>query len=231
MLKIKAFIMNTKFKINYLKHSQELFDLMMQQEGDYEHVNEPRIRLIWHLLGFSLISILLFKTIILPILIDYSIKNSDLTFYVRTIILAMWILIIFLVTLLGYRHYKFMILSGKDLRFKTIAFLFILCVFCYGFFYQALYILQPDLFSYILPVVVPKPTTTVLPFILSWKFNVDFIIYSLCVALNMDSYSIVSSSRIVTIINSFQTICNVLLVVVLIASFVQKKSDENNKIT
>jgi len=222
--------MKKKFKLKFLKHSQEIFDLMMLQDGDLEHINEPKIRIIWHLLAFAFITALIFHLIPNLMLREYLVQSIVLTFYFRLSFIILWILIILLLTLLGYRHYKLMILSGRDLRFKSITFLFVAGVFSYAFLYRQLYVFKPDLYSYLSPVIVPTATSTFLPFADRISLNFDFALYSICVALSMDHPLIASSSIIVTATNSIQLISNILLMVLLIASVVQKKSEDKDKI-
>lgn len=206
--------------------SQQIADLLLNSEGYEESLKVPKVRLAWHLLCFSSIGFVL-VILILASLRNYFVVSEILTLYYRIFSLLGFTWLLILINILAYFHYNFLILTGKDLRFSNIAFFYILAVIFYGFIYKDIYLLNHNLVSYINPIHVPKSVITVLSFFDSLIIRLDFLVYSACTSLSLTYYKISSSSLIVAIINIVQVISTLLIIALLVATFVQKKTMPN----
>jgi hypothetical protein len=100
-------------------------------------------------------------------------------------------------------------LTGKDLRFTNVVFFFVIGVLAFGMFYQHLYILHPEYFHYLDPLVVPGATIRPIGFWTKWLFGFDFDLYSACTAVAVSYPRIVSASAVVSLFNVFEVVSKV----------------------
>jgi hypothetical protein len=109
-------------KLNPLQISRHVADLLLVSEGSSEAVRQPSVRLAWHLFFFSMIGFVFLQFLFMSISQDGA--SSTLTQIVRysSSIGAFWLLIS--LAYLGCAHYRYLMLTGKDLRFTNVVFFF-----------------------------------------------------------------------------------------------------------
>ena len=216
-------------KLSLLRLSSHVADLILVSDGSIEAVKEPRTRFAWHLLFFSVIIYTAISLIGDSFLGGYLSDSTQLALGRRwfKIVASLWLLAT--LCFLAYRHYRFLLLTGKDLRFRNIVFFFSMGVILFGHLYQALYILSPTLFTYPDTFVSPTDKAVQLHFPLSSLFSGDFTLYSACVAVSVGYPRIASASALISFINVVEVVASFLITALLIATFVQKTKPENTK--
>ncbi len=208
-------------KLSLLGISIYVADLLLVSEGSTEAVKEPRTRFVWHLLFFSFIAVIVIQ-LTWPTLTGFwpeATRMQALLWRWFHIVAWSWLLIV--IGLLAYRHYRFLMLTKKDLRFQNVAFFFVAGHLLFGHLYEATYMLSPALFEYNDAIFVPGDTLRALSFSERRMVSLDFFLYSLCTATSVDYPRIASASAIVSFINFAQVLATLLLVALLVATFVQ----------
>jgi hypothetical protein len=207
-------------KLGLLRLSVYVADLLLIGDGDIEAVREPKVRTAWHtfLFSFGIYCLLL----VLGVRIVEAMASPAWAFLWRifSCLLNLWLLGS-LATVANY-HYRYLMLTEKDLRFRNIAFFFWASVLLYGLLYRNLYVLAPSFFSYPTPVVVPSPNLVALPPWTSLRLSFDFLLYSACTAVSIGYPRIASTSALVSFLNVTQALGSLLIVALLVATFVQK---------
>lgn len=209
-------------KLNLIQLSRLVADLCLLSEGSEAWVREPAIRRTWHALFFTTIGVMLFNWVFFPFVPGQVIENVVFTFYFRLGMVTVSLWILFLILVLSYQYYRFLLLTGKDLRFRSIFLLFVTAVLIFSIHYKHLYFLEFSLFEYPDSPVVLGPALERLGILRSLIISVDFVVYSFCTSLSLDYPRITSASMIVSALNIIQVLYSYCVVALLVATFVQK---------
>ena len=209
-------------KPSLLQISSNVADQLLFSEGLYDAVKQPKVRRSWHILFFSTFSFLILLLLSNFLSSSFSdVKNAVLILRIFKLIGGIYIL--FCLFFLSFYHYKYLLLTGKDLKFNNILFFYVFGIMLFGLIYSALYFINPSLFSYANPILVPTSTIEhhgLKGFILVLDFNV----YSSCVALSLDYPRICSSSFAVSLVNIFEVLFSIAFIALFVGIFVQKSS-------
>ena len=211
---------NSSNKSGLLNFSRELADLILSTNGDNVWLESKEVRRAWHTFIIST-SIMSFTLIIYRVVFAGILRVSP--FYTTSfrILLLVWSTIsLICAIMLGYQYYKNLLITGRDLRFGSIAF-FIMCeILLFGLIYIQLYFLNPELFMYQSPPIIPTETYIDygLPTLIA---NFEFILYSACTNISINYPKIASNSSIVSVINFLQVLIWLAIMGLFIATFVQ----------
>ncbi len=196
-------------------------DLLLLWDGSEEAVKVRKVRLAWYLMSFSLTGHFLIS-MFAPHFILRPFESVLVTATWRIFNVAAWSWIIGVTVLLAYTHYRYLLVTGRDLRFTPILFFFVSGVASFGYLYSSLYVLSPGLYYYPEALVVPGPLSKPLVFPTSYLFAFDFHLYSACTAVSIGYPRIASSSAVVSLINFIEVIGSILLLSIVVATFVNK---------
>ena len=180
------------------------------------------MRRAWHVLFFSFIFIVIIFMPLVTLLSENASQSPLLTLILRACRLAVlsWVLITMIY--LAYVHYRYLMSTSKDLRFKNAVFFFLFGVLVLGYVYESLYFLSPLSFNYPNPIVVPGPTLEALHFPTAYLSLLDFMLYSACTAVAVAYPRISSASAVVSFLNVLQALGTLLIGALLIATFVHQ---------
>ena len=104
-------------KLNVFK----IADLLLIQEGSIESVAHPIVRRAWHIAFFSWAGFIgLFLSF--PLILGDAKKSPDITVAVRIMFVTTGLWLLFITIYLAYVHYRYLIVTKKDLKFQNIAF-------------------------------------------------------------------------------------------------------------
>lgn len=139
----------------------------------------------------------------------------------RLFIVAGWAAQIVLLVRLGWLHFRHLILTGKDLRVKSLAFFYIAGTVFFAGVHRSLYYAHPDLYSYpnapaMLPLEISQPR---LPHL---STTMDFFVYSWCVALTLQNPRIASASTAVSAIEIAEALLSLVTFGLVLSSLVQR---------
>lgn len=209
-------------KINIFQISSNIADQLLASEESFEALKEPKVRHSWHILFFSTISLLILVLFLNLFSQSFSdVKYAALILRIFKLIGGIYILICLF--FLSFYHFKYLLLTGKDLKFNNILFFYVTGIMFFGFVYYALYFINPSLFFYINPITMP--TSTIEYQGLKGFISVlDFIVYSSCVALSLDYPRIYSSSFVVSLVNIIEVLFSIAFIALFVGMFVQKSS-------
>ena len=207
-------------KLSLLQISVHVADLLLVSEGSVESVRDSRTRFAWHLFFFSVISFLLTQTAFAVIVFVKFPQSTTATLVWRVFSIAGVLWLLGTITFLAYRHYRYLLITKKDLRFSSIGFFFFAEFFLFGVLYRYLYFFSPELFVYANPLVLPTATLSS-PGFLSTLQLYDFILYSACTAVSVGYPRIASASALVSFFNFLEVVANLLMIALVVATFVQ----------
>lgn len=146
---------------------------------------------------------------------------------VAMLILRWWLCaglgaIVVIYAILATRFYQHLLLTGRDLRFISVAMFWSGWIVLFGQLYRALYNLAPTSISYQHSLFVPKTTLVVLPLLLKFKISAYFITYSACVATAISFPNITSNSLVASILNVAEATGSILFIGLIVATFAGK---------
>jgi hypothetical protein len=211
-------------KLNLLRLSLHVADLWLVSEGSHEWVGEPKIRRLWHVLFFS-VWISLFVQYFAYRVLQGSLADSPLastSWCLYEVLPCVWLL--YLDAWLACRYYRYLLLTGKDLRFSNVAVFWSTLILMFAGLYERLYVLKPSLFTMPNAPFVPNATVTIIPLLASAKLYFRFFVYSASTALTLSSFGLGSASLAVSTCNLIEVLGSVLLIALLVSTFVNKSS-------
>jgi hypothetical protein len=167
-------------KLNLLQLSIYIGDLLLVSEGSIESVRHRIVRRAWHVFFFSTVIIVIITSVIIGATNSSSVM---LTAIIRLFFLVSTIWLILTLTYLISVHYKYMMITGKDLRFHVIAFFFGATIVLFGHLYEDIYFITPSSFNYINPIYVPSAIMSHLDVVTKYLLKFDFIIYAACTSV------------------------------------------------
>lgn len=203
-------------------------DLFLVSDGNIESVKEPKVRVIWHIFFFSLIGFIVISGLTLPNLRSLFPNSHQVAMIWRLFCLSFYLFTLFLLCILAYRHYAYLLRTAKDIRFSNIIFFYTMGALLFASIYQALYLLKPSLFTMSNPIYIPQPYFMDFGYI-AYLAIADFIVYSLSIMVSLEYPRIQSSSVVVSVVNIFEVLFAIAIIVLLVATFVQMSSQERKK--
>jgi hypothetical protein len=216
-------------KLSLMTLSLYFSEWFLLAEDSEAWVSEPRVLILWHLFFFSALVVVLVP-IAATVLFSSTLESSA----VATLILRWWecaglAAIIPIYAILATRFYQHLLLTGRDLRFRSVALFWSGWIVLFGKLYYALYDLAPTSISYQRPLFVPKATLVALPLLLRYKMAGYFITYSACVATAISFPNITSDSLVASILNVAEATGSILFIALIVATFAGKAMSGKGK--
>ena len=206
-------------KLNLVRLSVYFSDLFLVSDDSIEWVREQRVRRIWHVYFFSVLSYTAISFVGSRALDPILETSSGLTLVFRSASLASMIWLICLDIALALAHYRYLLRTAFDLKISSILFFWYNWIILFAISYRELFYLRPSLFIFPNAPFVPTKLTTV-NYLQGIYTTLYFLIYSLCTSLSFRFPAISSSSSLIALINVAEIIGNLLFIALLVATFV-----------
>lgn len=216
---------NKILRSSFVKFSRSFAQLLLSVNGDEVWLKFASVRKSWHYVVLISVATIFYNIFIGLIIVPLIEGNESLVFFLRLIDLIILISVLSLFLILIYNYYKNLLSTGIDLRFKNIPFFYFGFHIILGIIYMSLYCLNPLLFSYQNPLIIPSPiqiTMGIKGALTSW----EFILYSLATSFSLHYPRIESNSFLISLFNVFQAIMNVIFVSFFLATFIQKSGSQ-----
>jgi hypothetical protein len=209
-------------KVSLIRLSLYISEWFLLSEDSEIWVDEPRVLIAWHLFFFST-SVVMLVTIAARLLFTSVLENSA----VATLILRWWECAGIGATLpiyatLAARFYQHLLLTGRDLRFRSVALFWCVWIILFGLLYYLLYLLAPTSINYQHPVFVPQTTLVAVSILLKYKMIAYFMTYSACIATAISFPNITSNSLVASILNVAEATGSILFIALIVATFAGK---------
>ncbi len=210
-------------KLSLFSISSHIADLILVHFGQEQAILERKARRIWHTFFFSIIVFAIWHLVVRVFIapgFDDKTEFLSILRFTESILYGYLIVILFL---LAYRHYLLLLLPRKHLAFSTILFFFVSGIFLFARLYYSIYSLNPDYF--ICSESIIKPTNELgVNGVQDLKAFSEFVLYSGYNMLNNTSSRMASNSLLISIISYIQLIAGYLLIILVVATFVQISS-------
>src|SRR5688572_26948488 len=167
--------------------SQDVADLVLLYEDSAEWVAEPKVRRSWHWLFFSVISLVAFNLIILQLIQSLApetlLHSEHFALIQRTFLAFTYAALIVMLIRLAHAHFFYLILTGKDLRVRSIGLFFITGIVLFAQLHFHIYLLSASNYAYSTPPQEIQSVITPLGIVNRYRFLLDFLVYSAGVTL------------------------------------------------
>ncbi len=208
-------------KMSLAKLSLYISEWFLLSENSESWVDEPQVLIAWHALFFT--SVALFLIFCVPILFQSFFEASSTASYVFRLITVLVVGILILIfSILSAAYYRHLLLTGRDLRFSSVANFWVGWITLFGLLYRGCYFIRPSFFSWEHPLIVPGATLEPLNYFKSLQIGTEFILYSACTATAVPLHGFTPNSTIISAFNVVETIGSVLIIGLLVATFVGK---------
>jgi hypothetical protein len=211
-----------RFTSRFRGLSWDIANLVLKSAGESKASENNETRRAWHLFLYSTVIAFvwyLFARLILsPSLSEIEWFHDTL----RSFELGVYSYLFIVLTWLGIRHYRSMILPGTSLRAVTVLFFFLASLLIFSRVYYSLYSLDPTLFTSAHYASLPTSEFG-LNGTKDLGASFEFAVLSGCSLLNCSYSSIESNSLLISSIRLLQTTLGYLFLVVLLATFIQNK--------
>lgn len=214
---------------NWREFSLAIADQFLISEDSHEWVKEPRVRRVWHLLLVSSFGVVGFYYLSMAFFDDLMEHSEFWTILWRLGMISGFCWLLILLGALAIAYYRYLLSTGRDLRFRNIVNFWLLWVLLFSHLYSAVYVLHPPLFSYPIAVIIPGKTMQNFGFLRGIKTSIHFALYSACTTVSLTLPGLSSASLIVTALNLVETLGSLLLLVLLVATFVTKSDSKKRK--
>ena len=134
-------------KMSKWEFSEQFANLVLIASGDIEWSKEPRVRRAWHLFVVSMLVALGLALTFRLVFFDFHAEPTFVMVY-RILNIIVHVFIILAITYMMQRFYSTLLLTGKDLRLKSIAFFYFVITGTFAVVYRGLYLLEPTSFSH-----------------------------------------------------------------------------------
>jgi hypothetical protein len=218
-------------KRSWREFSLAIADLWLISEGSREWVKEPRVRRVWHLSIVSVlvtVSFVYFTRVIAGGILETS-ELWSLVWRLTTVASVSWLLI--LEAILAALYYRYLLSTGRDLRFRNIVVFWTSWVVLFATLYITVYQLNPALFSYPSAEHIPGKTLHFAhgSFLPTLKPTFHFLLYSACTTVSLSVPDLSSASLVVSALNLVETLGSLLLLALLVATLVHKSVLKKDK--
>jgi hypothetical protein len=209
--------------MGFKKFSLYISELSLRRDSSETWLNEPKVLVAWHSFFFSFWAGAGLDFIMRFVLTDFFVVSAPATFGLRCFDIVWTGVLISELSILAALHFRFLLLTGRDLRLSSVAFFWTLWVTLFAFMYRNCYTIRPSLFLYPSPVVTPRATLGL--YVGLWsaiKEMTHFVVYSACVSTSLLPPGLASNSMTVSALNVVEVIGSLLTVGLLIATIVGK---------
>jgi hypothetical protein len=210
-------------KLGFFRLSLYFADLWLVSEGSHEWVKDPRVRRAWHVDFFSVCIFLFIKYVLgMGFLQDFLHSSASATLMWRCFQVATSLWLLATTAWLTYLYYRYLLVTGKDIRFHNVTIFWCTWVLIFGKLYYDLYTLGPSLYTVLNPTFTAAKTYSAIGMVAGYKMAIRFSLYSASTALTQSSFGITSASVTVSALNLVELLGSVLFIALLVSTFVNK---------
>jgi hypothetical protein len=195
---------------------------VLLSEGSEEWIAEPQVLIIWHWFFVSTVAVIAVPVFIHLWVGSAIFQSVPAALCYRIVLTVGYLLSTALLAALIAKHYKYLLSTGKDLRFRNIVYFWIIWVFLFGQIYQSFYMIRPALFSCPIPLLQHSSVFVSLGFIVGNKMRIYFTVYSAATSVSNTVPFLSSASLIVSIFNVAEVLGTILMIGIVVATFVNK---------
>lgn len=207
--------------------SSHIADMVLMRFGQGPAIREKKARFVWHVFFFSLLLFLLWHFLVRVFVAPGFDANHRFLGLLRLVESFIYSYLLLVLAVLAYRHYRLLLLPRKVLAFSNIVFFFAMGTFLFARLYYSLYGVNPELFTCATSVV--NPTAEVgINGLRDLNAFAEFLLFSGCTMLNSSSSRIVSNSLLVSALSFIQLIAGYFLIILMVATFVQIRTNSTN---
>lgn len=206
-----------------------LSEWWLLSEGSDKWLDDPRVMAAWNVSLFSLLAgmiAIVSARVFFENLLEQS-SRAALLFRCTEISIAAWLLVAEVIVAVAY--YRNLLLTGLDLRFKSIFSLWANWVAIFTVLYLAIFSVAPNAFHYPKPIVGYSPVVVQIGLITRYNEVAHFAIYSAATALGTTVPYMTSASIALSAINLVEAAGSFLLGAVFVATLVNKASTEKDR--
>ena len=144
-------------KLNIFELSKYIAELFLASEGSVSWIKEKKIIVVWHTIFLTMLSFLVLNFISHHIFGEIIHDSVTITFYYRLTAICFFCIFLIMFAVLMYRYYRYLLLTSVDLRFQSIVLFASMFCIIFAKIYIGLYYLEPNLFTYSNPILIPDP--------------------------------------------------------------------------
>lgn len=189
-------------------------------DGSETWLDSPQAMVVWDLAVFSLLATTA-GSYLARVLFESALSRLPLAAFVfrcSGVAIVAWLLA--LEAALAVAHYRHLVLTGLDLRFKSVFLFWLNWVTLFAILYGRLFALSPHLFFYPNPVVKYSAVVVPIRIVSSCEELACSLVYSAATALATTVPYMGSSSPAVSAMNVIETAGSLLLTAVFVATLV-----------
>jgi hypothetical protein len=190
-------------------------------DGSASWVEEPRVLIIWHWFFFSTLFLFCFCFLFTPFLSPIFDRSWG-AFAYRLFLTIGFVWLLILLAILATRHYRHLLVTGRDVRFESLGYFWTTWVFLHAKLYIELYLLSPSLFSTTITFIKHTVFLVPLGYLDTTRVTAYFIVYSSATAVSSSVPFLASASLLVSTLNIIEVIGSLLMTAVIVATFVNK---------
>ena len=209
-------------KLGLVALSSHVADLLLVGVGEDATVRQPKARRAWHVFFFAVMLFLVWHVMARFILVPSNLSDIIFLANIRLIDAICYSVLLLSLACVAYYHYRYLMLPARSLRFSNIVFFYFMFVFLFARLYYSLYHFRPGLFTFTESVTIPSPHFGIRG-LQDLAGFCEFLVFSGCTMLNFSYSRIQSTSLVISSISLIQVIIGYLIIVLLVATFVQLK--------
>lgn len=205
---------------------QEFSDLYLKDFLD-DWLKESSLRSLWRTFVVYIGLVILIGVIIMFFPLSNTLSKTNNGAFIYRAFMSFFVLCgLFLWFITTFSYYKFTIGKGNPIEFASILFFYVVSTVLFGFVYYFLFYASPNLFNYDelhiywSPVVGERTID-------NWANKLYFILYSAMVSVGGNFVYVESNSVLVSITNYAQTLYSFSLVSLLIAGYINQKTNKS----
>ena len=202
--------------------------LLLSDESTANWITDKKLLQAWYLFC-GILAVLFIERLFFHFFVEYGEKSSLLTFLLRAINFGLSLISIGILINMTYCYFDFIVKKRIQISLDNVLVFYILSIVFWSFAYGYLYLLSPSYFAYVDPVVVPTQTAVHLSWWKAMHAQLDFLIFSALHSTGGGFYKLRFNDLVSSIIGWIQSLYSLSLVVLLIASYVNQKTNSDNR--
>ncbi|MBI2471979.1 MAG: hypothetical protein HYV59_12170 [Planctomycetes bacterium] len=201
--------------------------LLVSEEATADWVSDKKLLHAWYFICMLALAGLITR-LISPIFLELLRKSSQATFVHRGINLGFGLLLLGALMNMTFCYFNFIITKRIQIKLINIVYFYLISLLFWSYTYKCLYMLSPSSFEYTDPFIIPLQTT-----VSDWWSNfrtlLDFLLFSAFHSIGGGFYKIRLHSIVSSFVGWSQSLYSLSLVALLIASYVNQRTNVNDR--
>ncbi len=214
---------------SWREFSLAIADQFLISEDSGEWIKVPQVRRAWYLVIVSTLVFIAYNYVGSLVIFEWAASSVSLTLMWRLTVLSGFCWLLILEGILASAYYRYLLSTGRDLRFRNIVTFWAAWVLLFAYLYESVYFLNPTLFSYPMATVIPGKTMQHFGILGTMKTFSHFLLYSAANTVSLTVPGLTSASFVVSTLNLAEAIGSLMLLVLLVATFVNKSNLRKQK--